>query len=322
MRKLPRIIFNTWSGAFFNPGGGEVQLLETKRALGAKGYSIDLYNQWAPQRDFDILHQFSIQLGVNYVVNEYRRLEKKIALSTILWDLPEKNSFAYFQMRELFLKSDILLTNSDMESDKIALAFDIPREKFFKTRNSISDAFLTDGDPALFRQKYSIEGNFVLSVANIDRRKNTLALIKACEQLGISLVLIGAIRDQEYFQECQKTGAKFTYLGPITNQELLKAAYKACKVFALPSLCETPSIAALEAGSQGATIVITSEGSTKEYFDAHAIYVDPFDVMNIASGIGSALQKNTSSTLSRHIRVNYSWGNTADDIIYAYGKLF
>ena len=60
-----RTLFNTWSGAFFNSGGGEVQLLNTQRALVQKGANVQFYNMWEPQKDFDILHQFSIETKRN-----------------------------------------------------------------------------------------------------------------------------------------------------------------------------------------------------------------------------------------------------------------
>jgi len=43
---------------------------------------------------------------------------------------------------------------------------------------------------------------------------------------------------------------------------MLASAYAACDVFVLPSMFETPGIAALEAGLAGAKIVITKYGGT------------------------------------------------------------
>lgn len=321
MHSLPRILFNTWSGALFNPGGGEVQLLETRRALREKGYQISLYNQWEPQRDIDIFHQFSIQLGVNYVINEYKNLKKKIALSTILWDCPPPNSFAFEYIRDLFLQADVLLTNSEVESKKLSDWFGVERHKFVKTRNSISNDYLTAGKSGLFRNKYDLCGDFVLSVANIDRRKNTFELIRACHELDLPLVLIGSIRDPQYYLECENSGFNFTYLGPISDVSLLKSAYLDARVFALPSLCETPSIAALEAASQGASIAITNQGSAMEYFGDDVQYIDPLDFASIKSGIEAAWDSAKIKGLSQRICAEFTWEQTALDIAGAYDKL-
>lgn len=314
-----RILFNTWGAAFFIKGGGEVQLLESKSALEKRGYEIKLFDQWNPQTDFDIFHQFSSVEGVEYVIDAYQKMGKKIVLSPIFWDeLTEEYPLHHYYKR-LFSKADLLMTNSHAESEKIGRLFNIPPERFQKTRNSISDEYLTQGDPSLFLNRYALEGPFILTVANIDERKNTERLVRACEKLGVRLVSIGNIRHQHCFDSV-KDSPYFTHLGPISDINLLKSAYSACSVFALPSMCETPGIAALEAASQGAKIVITKEGPTEEYFQDLAIYVDPWNIESITSGLRSALARIDSTLeIASFIKANYTWAQTALDIEVGYG---
>ena len=49
-----KVLFNTWGGAYFNPGGGEVQLNFSKEYLEKQNIQVELFNQWNPQKDFDI----------------------------------------------------------------------------------------------------------------------------------------------------------------------------------------------------------------------------------------------------------------------------
>lgn len=319
----PRIVFNTWSGAFFNPGGGEVQLNCTRQALQDLDLQVELYNQWAPQRDLDIFHQFSIQHGVEYPMIEYRNLGKKIALSTILWVEFPKGSEAYKYLHRILNLADILFTNSDLESTKLSRAFDVDLQKFHKTVNGISDAYLTTQTAKDFRQCYRIEGDFILTVANIDRRKNTHSLIKACEMLNKQLISIGHIRDPEYFREFQSSSKNFKHLGPITDTELLKSAYQEASLFALPSLCETPGIAALEAASQGSKILITTEGAAPEYFGEFADYVSPWDLTSIISGLETALSRPRNKlAIIENVQSNYTWSQTARQVQSGYSKIF
>jgi glycosyltransferase involved in cell wall biosynthesis len=88
---------------------------------------------------------------------------------------------------------------------------------------------------------------------------------------------------------------------------LLASAYAACDVFALPSLFETPGIAALEAALTGAKIVITRHGGTEEYFGPHAEYVEPTSVELIHHGILTALNKPRTPELRDRIRSTYLW---------------
>jgi glycosyltransferase involved in cell wall biosynthesis len=92
---------------------------------------------------------------------------------------------------------------------------------------------------------------------------------------------------------------------------MLASAYAACDVFVLPSLFETPGIAALEAGLAGAKLVITPHGGTMEYFGGRAVYCDPRSVDSIHDGIVRALQAPRDNGLREHIRAHYLWDEVA-----------
>ncbi len=295
-----------------------MQLLQSKAALELRGYTIGLYNMWNPQSEFSIFHQFSVASGLEEVFDTYKNSGKKMILSPILWANFQETSEAYRYIRSLLNSSDGILTNSNIESEQIAKDFSIPREKFFKTRNSIDSKFLVDGSAELFRKATGISSEFVLSVANIDQRKNTAALVRACKKLNLPLACIGHIRDRHYFDSFKKEYSAFFHLGPSSDVEFLKSAYRACRVFALPSFCETPSIAALEAASQGAPIVITKEGSTTEYFGSSALYVDPRDDSSIEECIMHAWRNGPRSGVAAEIRRMYTWEKTAEEISAVY----
>lgn len=316
-----KILFNTWSGAFFNEGGGEVQLIKSREYLEKVGYSVDLYDMWSPQKDFDIFHQFSIQHGVNFVVENYKSLGYKIALSTIMWDLPSKNDSYFYHIKNLLKNSDILLTNSELESQKLSEVFDVDINKFHKTRNSIADEYQTTKTKSDFRKQFAIKGDFVLSVANIDTRKNTHNLIKACAELALQLVSVGHIRDIQYFDSFKDKYSNFCHVGNISDMELLKSAYQQCAIFALPSLCETPGIAALEAASQGAKIVITEAGAAPEYFGDMVTYVNPYKLEDIINGLNAELHLDRNNSLREYVIDHFTWDKTALDIINGYSKI-
>lgn len=319
--KIKNILFNTWPGAFFDMGGGEVQLLETYKALEQKGYNIHFYDQWKPQQDFQIFHQFSVILGVEHALEKYKVRGKKIVLSTILWPTFSKDNYYYEHVKYLLNMADIVLTNSHAESEKIAKMWNLPAEKFFKTRNAIGSDYLVDGDPRLFRDKFGIKSDFILSVGNIDKRKNTRMLVRAAEALGKPLIVIGAVRDESYFRSILGESSHAQFLGPIFEGEMIRSAMAACRMFALPSLLETPGLAALEAASQGAQIMITQEGATREYFGDSAIYVDPMSFESVVNGIEESFKKDSFSGSKQSFRSTYTWELAASDVIEGYRKI-
>lgn len=317
--KSIRVVFNTWSGAFFNPGGGEVQLTNSKSALEKQGLQIFLYDQWNPLKQPTILHQFSMEEGVEHVIQSYKRQNIPVALSTIFWAKVSKEEPRFARIKYMLTMADVILTNSNEESAKLSENFNIDISKFYKTRNSITSDYLADGNKNLFCEKYNLDKEFILTVANIDRRKNTHKLVEACKKLNLQLVSIGAIRDDAYFSDFKDSYDNFIQLGPIFDVELIKSAYMNCSLFALPSLCETPGIAALEAASQGAKILITDQGPTYEYFGDHVEYVSPFNDAQLCEKIESIFRApSASDVLKDKVRSEYTWDLTAMDIINGY----
>ena len=290
-----------------------------------ENYSVKMVNQWQPSIDCDIYHQFSIELGTECVLKEYKKKGKKIVISPIMWNLFPKNSFRWNLTKEVFNLADLIMTNSLAESQRLSEDFGIPEKKFYKTRNSISADYLNSSTSEDFKKKFNIDGDFILTVANIDERKNTKTLIDACIGLNLNLVIIGAIRDQNYFNTFKDKSKFFRFLGPVFDKDTLKSAYQQCKLFILPSLCETPGLSALEAASQGADIIITGEGATREYFQDKVSYFDPKEPSSLAPLISKTLNlqvERSNNDLSDFIRNNFSWRDTANDISRGYEELF
>ncbi len=322
MKKKLRIVFNTWTGAMFQKGGGEVQLLQTKAALERMGHEVLLFDQWNPQMDVDIAHQFSTEQGTEHFVFKYKQYGVPVAISTIMWTPPPKHDYQFHRIRQLLDVSDVLFPNSEMEAKNLSAYFEVDAAKWLKSRNSISVAYSSRGTADLFRSKFNIKEPFILSVANIDRRKNTKLLSRACAELGQQLVTIGHVKDPGYFEEFKDSYPGHVHLGPIEDEHMLKSAYAACDVYALPSLCETPGIAALEAASQGAKIVITSEGCAEEYFGKEAIYVDYRSIESICKGLSEGIAATKNPELPAKVVSEYSWDVTAEEIVTGYRRLF
>ena len=71
--------------------------------------------------------------------------------------------------------------------------------------------------PTLAREKFNIKESFILTVANVDERKNLARLVEACEKLEKKLVLIGDVRQELEFEKI-KNSKSLIYLGPISDE--------------------------------------------------------------------------------------------------------
>jgi glycosyltransferase involved in cell wall biosynthesis len=316
-----KILFATYPMAFHTPGGGEIQLLEYKKALENRGHDVSLFNQWAPNFDnFDVVHFFSCIGGSYNFCKFIKDIKLPLVVSSSLW-ITEQNKSNY-DIEQIKIQLDIadaVVTNSLAESLTLSNIFSINKNKFHVVYNGVSSNFYNQVSPDIFRSKFSIEGKFILNVANIEERKNQINLAHAVNKLsGYKLVLVGHIRDQNYAKRVFDTGGdNLIYIKYIEDSNLLVSAYKACDIFCLPSTLETPGLAAIEAYVNEAKLVITDKGSTKEYFGDNAIYVSPESIDSIFDGLNSAIIQKRIMRSEETVKI-LKW----DDVICSLEELY
>lgn len=316
-----KVLFNTYPVAFDCPGGGEIQLLNTQEALEEAGVTIIRFDQWHPQfNEVDVVHHFSVQGGSMNFCGHVHRLGKPLVISPILWLGRDKDNYPLSEIEALLQTSDMVFPNSKAEKEKFIDYFGIHPAKFHVTHNAVENRFIHSHAPAGFMSQFGFSSPFILNVANIETRKNQLNLIRAVKGEQLNLVLVGNIRDQDYFEQCMREGKGFVrYLGYIDHADpILIAAYKECELFILPSLLETPGLAALEAAACGAKVVVTEIGCTKEYFADLATYVDPYSTDSILKSIRTAWQRTNNDHLVEHVAAKFRWQRTAQEVIAGY----
>lgn len=319
-----RVLFNTYPVAFGCPGGGEIQLLKCRRALESLGVEVLLFDLWKPQFEaVDLVHYFSVQGGSMNFCDYVKRIGLPLAISPVLWLTAEnRGRFPLGEIRDLLHLCDRILPNSQAEADQLAAEFDIRPDKFSWVQNGVDPEFGVPADPAAFRRRFGIEGPFLLNVANIEPRKNQRVLATVARQMDLNLILLGHARDPAYLAECLSAGgSRVRHVGRLDHADpLLKSAYRACQVFVLPSLLETPGLAALEAAAQGAKLVVTEVGCTRQYFHDAARYVDPTDEADLRHGIAEQWSAPPDERLREHVLAHFTWTQAGQHLVDAYTR--
>lgn len=320
-----RVLFNTYPMAFDVPGGGEMQLMAYRKYLPNYGVEPVLFDLWNPQFDeFDLVHFFSVVGGSSHFCAHIKKRGLPLFVSSSLWITDEtKHLYPIDEIGCQLELADRIVTNSNAESAKLSSVFGLPKEKFIAVHNGIDEKFIQLANAKSFSSCVPESQKFFLNVGNIEPRKNQLSLIQAMKKFpDYKLVLIGFVRDQVYARKCFELGGdKLIFLGSMPhNSELLRAAMAASEIFIMPSILETPSLAALEAAAQGAKIVITEVGSTREYFGDMAHYINPNDVDSICDAIESALLKNKDKVLHSHIVSSFTWNKVIGRLDEEYRK--
>ena len=322
-------------------GGVRTQINQTVKALQRLGHEIVWVHSSEDLPAIDILHVFVASSEHWGFLRQFKtrslssNQEKiPIVLSPIFFT-PKKTALTKFKLRiesivgtffsgissEYGIKkqvcqlADVILPNTQAEMNQIRQLFDIPHHHMHVIPNGVEPRFLK-ADSTEFVQRYRLK-DFVLFVGQASStRKNVLRLLEIAPSLDAPLVLIGDVGSDEYSQQCAELIKRNNVLHLPTQEHhstLLASAYAAAKVFVLPSLFETPGIAAMEAALAGCAVVITKNGGTKEYFKEMASYIDPLDSTSLLTSINKQLHtkneelKIQNTLLKNHIASHYSW---------------
>jgi len=233
-------------------------------------------------------------------------------------------------------KVDYLLPNSHAELETLKQdfveVFRSQNKKFAIIPNGVDADVFYNASPKTFIEKHGFS-DFILNVGHFSYRKNQLSLIKALKGLDTNVVFIGESSDNShyygikntidklYYQKCRhEADSSFNFLDAMPHNELA-SAYAACKAFVLPSLYETPGLAALEAALSGANICITNGGSTSEYFSNFAFYCNPHSIDSIRKTVLKAYRTPKSTALKEYVLRNFTWDKTAKATLEAYEKV-
>lgn len=329
-------ICNSYSNIF--RGGAEVQLDNTINSLRDKGVVVDIvsYESTYSLADYDLVHFFRVEQSFNDVGDYLISINKPYVVSTIMYP-DTKWRYFYYRMGSFFanyalgkiftisekirfLRNASALYPNTLEEAKILRKLS-RNSKIEVIPNCAEEEFFNGGSISaeLFQNRFpGLQYPFVLNVGRIEPRKNQLRLVLACNMLNIGLVIIGSVRDKEYWDSCLKLAAVPIYhIDKVSCKDVLISAYKSCEVFALPSTMETPGLVAIEAALQGAKIVITSRGGTTEYFGEKTVFVNPYSTISIKKGIMAQLGNHKIKNASVNMGF-YRYFDIADRYIASY----
>jgi glycosyltransferase involved in cell wall biosynthesis len=171
------------------------------------------------------------------------------------------------------------------------------------------------------KRKYSLPEKFILSTGTLEPRKNHVNMIKSFKSFlrmnsEYYYVIVGKKGwfYEEIFKivEKLKLQDKVIFLGYVEESDLLGIS-KNASAFMFCSFYEGFGLPLVEAASVGLPIICSDISSFKEILKDSAIYVDPNDTIDIASGLRKVIEQkdiNYSEVLKK-----YTWDNTAKNLL-------
>jgi glycosyltransferase involved in cell wall biosynthesis len=194
--------------------------------------------------------------------------------------------------------ADAVVALSEFTKREVIELLDVPAERIRVVGNGVDPVFTVDGPQA--------EGNYVLTVATLEPRKNLGRVVDAAQIAGVELRVVGA----RGWGGVDVPG----WVGEIPDVEVARL-YRGARCVVYASLYEGFGLPVLEAMASG-TPAVTSRGSALvETAGGAAVLVDPLSVESIAHGIAEAETRREELVPLGLARAReFTWGRAADAV--------
>jgi glycosyltransferase involved in cell wall biosynthesis len=226
-----------------------------------------------------------------------------------------------------FSKKSILRAYGDLDEDKVVMVPNAAASEFRPISRTAAAAAVCE--------RFGIAAPFILSVGDLQPRKNQIGLIhafarllRAYPQFKHDLVLVGketwfADRVRQAVRESGVAG-RIRLFGYVSDQDLLQF-YNACEVFAFPSFYEGFGLPALEAMACGRAVVCSNTSALPEVVDSAALLFDPYNIDEIVRALADLLLdaelRARMERLGLQRAAHFSWQKTAQQTLAVFQEV-
>ncbi|MDR2084214.1 MAG: glycosyltransferase family 4 protein [Bacteroidales bacterium] len=203
------------------------------------------------------------------------------------------NSFIYKKKANYaIMHADRIIAVSNQTKYDIMEFFHFPGNKISVIYQPCNPYFGTELDNKyvqIVRNKYNLPDNFIISVGNIEERKNVLSVIEALNKhnIDIPFYIIGRKTEYvNYLKEYIKLNHinNVHFLHSVSTAEL-KVFYHLAEFMIYPSIFEGFGIPLIESLTCGTPVITNKEGCFNEAAGDGAFYVDVRNVDELADAI-------------------------------------
>ena len=217
--------------------------------------------------------------------------------------LPNRLAYAYAKasLWAAAHRAARVLTVSETSKADIVRYCGIAGDRVTVIYNAIDERFLQEPskqEVSDTRERYQLDGPFVLYVGNIKPHKNLERLIEAFHLVrreGFERLKLLIIGDQiSKYPRLRRAVDRYKlhkhvrFLGFVST-DTLASLYRLATVFAFPSLYEGFGLPPLEAMASGTPVVASNTSSLPEVLGDAAVLVDPYSSAAIAAGLTRVL---------------------------------
>jgi glycosyltransferase involved in cell wall biosynthesis len=208
-------------------------------------------------------------------------------------------------LRATLHAADAVVAVSQFTKEETISLVGVPAERIRVIPNGVDAVFTPDGPRAV--------GDYVLTVATLEPRKNLARAVEAARIAGIELRAVGA----RGWGGVDVPG----WVGEVPDAELA-TLYRGARCMLYPSLYEGFGLPVLEAMACG-TPVVTSRGTAlEEVAGGAAVLADPMDPTALAEGVARALEQRDELVPRGLVRAKeFTWPGAADEVLALWKEL-
>jgi glycosyltransferase involved in cell wall biosynthesis len=228
-----------------------------------------------------------------------------------------------------------ILTPSEFSRRAILKHYRLSEDKVVVIPNAVSSRFrVIDREVAraAVQRNFGIRGPFVLTVGDLQPRKNHLGLLRAFEQvlrarpgLPQQLVFVGKETwySKEFHQAVRRSSIRdrVRFTGFVEDEDLVQL-YGASDLFVFPSFYEGFGLPILEAMACGRAVVCSNTTAMPEVANASAILFDPRSTEDMARAIFDVLSdpdlRVRLERLGLQRAAMFSWRRSAEQTLDVY----
>lgn len=228
--------------------------------------------------------------------------------------------FVYKVLIPIILKtSNKIITVSQFSKKEIIDYYALSTDKIAVINGGIDEKFHTS------LNKHT-EKEYFLGVSSLDARKNFKGLIEAFLKLNhpsIKLYIIGD-KNNAFKHIDVITDERIKFLGRVTDEELI-SYYSGALAFIYPSFYEGFGLPLLEAMACGTPVITSNLSSMPEVCGDAAMYVDPYDVEDIANKLQIVLEDEVLQRVLIdkgliHVQ-KFSWEKASTEHLVVFNKV-
>ncbi|MGA2131250.1 MAG: glycosyltransferase family 1 protein [Bryobacteraceae bacterium] len=232
-----------------------------------------------------------------------------------------------------------ILTGSDFSRDSIVQAYgESCAEKIVVVPNAAASGLRPisrESATAAVRERFRIPAPFILSVGDLQPRKNQIGLIRAFAQLlrthphlTHNLVLAG--KDTWFSPKVREAARhsgvadRIQFAGFVSDEDLLHL-YNACDLFVFPSFYEGFGLPVLEAMACGRAVACSRTSAMPEVADGAGIMFDPYSSTEMVRAMADLLRdtelRARMERLGLQRAARFSWRATAEKTLEVYREV-